>query len=65
MDRIELIVERWGGASGAEFRWSAWSKGKRVLMGERAKPSAESAEKEGQDACRQFLGRQADRVERL
>lgn len=62
---IKIIIERWQYPDGrTDHLWSVWQDGKRIGMGG-PHGSAEAAEAEAETACRQALGRAADRVERL
>lgn len=61
---IEIVIERWTGPDGTEFRWSVWRDGARIEM-DGPYPEADDAEAAAVDYCAKALGRKADRVTRL
>ncbi len=63
---IEIVIERWTSAEGeTDFRWSVWSEGHRMEMGENTHSSADDCEVEAVEFCWRKLGRKPDRVSRL
>lgn len=61
---IEIVIERWTGPNGTEFRWSLWRDGMRIDMGP-SHANADDAEEEAREFCISALGREPDRVTRL
>lgn len=60
---VEIIIERWSGPNGTEFRWSIWNDGRRVDMGGPHR-SVDDSENEARACCTR-LGHTPDRVTRL
>jgi len=61
---IEIVIERWTGPDGTEYRWSVWRAGHRIAI-DRPYPDADAAETAAEDVCVKALGRKAERVTRL
>lgn len=61
---IEVIIERWSGPDGTEFRWSVWRDGHRVQMGG-SYADAAACEAAAAEFCAKMLGAKVDRVTRL
>ena len=63
---IEIVIERWTNAEGkTDFRWSVWSDGRRIQMGENVHSRANDCEAQAIEFCWRKLGRRPDRVTRL
>ena len=63
---IEIAIERWTNAEGkTDFRWSVWSEGHRIQMGENVHSRADDCEAQAVEFCWRKLGRKPDKVTRL
>ncbi len=63
---IEIVIERWTNTEGeTDFRWSVWSDGYRIQMGENVHSRADDCEAQAVEFCWRKLGRKPDRITRL
>ncbi len=63
---IEIVIERWTNAEGeTDFRWSVWSEGRRIQLGENVHSRADDCEAQAVEFCWRKLGRKPHRVNRL
>ncbi len=63
---IEIVIERWANAEGqTDFRWSVWSDGYRIQMGENVHSRADDCEAQALEFCWRDLGHKPDKVTRL
>ena len=63
---IEIVIERWTNAEGeTDFRWSVWSEGRRIQMGENVHSHADDCEAQAVEFCWRKLGHQPDKVTRM
>ncbi len=63
---IEIVIERRTNAEGeTDFRWSVWSDGYRIQMGENVRSRADDCEAQALEFCWRDLGHKPDKVTRL
>ncbi len=60
---IEIVIERWTNAEGeTDFRWSIWSDGNRIQIGQSPHSTTENCEAQALEFCWPKLGRKSDRT---
>ncbi len=63
---IEIVIKRGTNAEGeTDFRWSVWSDGYRIQMGENVHSRADDCEAQALEFCWRDLGHKPDKVTRL
>ncbi len=63
---IEIVIKRWTNTEGeTDFRWSLWSDGYRIQMGENVHSCADDCEAQALEFCWRDLGHKPDKVTRL
>ncbi len=63
---FEIVIERWSNTQGeTDFRWSVWSDGDRIEMGQNTHSEADDCEAEAVEFCWRALGQKPDQITRL